>query len=257
MKRITFICLLSALLLPVNMLAQYSKMVDVLEDTESEMNDGKQTLRFFDAKTGQTVKDGVITISGIGEFRSDSLGRVRFDKVKDDKYTFHFTKNGYISADYQFEVIEETIFLNRFSVCPITELGAIRIVLDWSRHPSDLDLHLIKSGSYHISYQDMQKSADGAAQLDRDDMNGYGPETITINKTDNTANYICFVHDFSDKSNPRTSALSRSKAVLRVYDNNQLKDTFYVPRDKTGNKWSVFEIKRGEIIDINKLSGSN
>ena len=78
MKRITFICLLSVLLLPVNMLAQYSKMVDVLEDTESEMNDGKQTLRFFDAKTGQIVKDGVITISGIGEFRSDSLGRVRF-----------------------------------------------------------------------------------------------------------------------------------------------------------------------------------
>ena len=257
MKKITFFCMMLVFLLPFNLLAQYTKMIDILEDTESEMNDGKLTLRFFDAETAQTVKDASVTITGVGEFTSDSFGKVRFDKQKDGKYAFRFSKNGYVSADYQFEVIAETIFFNRFSVCPRTELGAIRIVLDWDRSPADLDLHLIKSGSYHISFHDMIKSADGTAQLDRDDMDGFGPETITINKTDNTGSYSCFVHDYSDKSNPETSNLSRSKAVLRIYNNNELKDTFYIPRDKKGNVWSVFEIKHGEVIDVNKVSGTN
>ncbi len=257
MKNFTFFCMILGCLLPLNLLAQYTKMIDVLEDTESEMNDGKLTLRFFDAQTGQPVKDAKITLAEIGEFSSDAFGKVRFAKVKDGKYAFTFSKNEYISASYQFEVIAETIFYNRFSVCPRTELGAIRIVLDWDKSPADLDLHLIKSGSYHISFHDMLKSADGTAQLDRDDMDGFGPETITINKTDNTASYSCFVHDYSDSSNPKTSNLSRSKAVLRIYNNNELKDTFYIPRDKTGNVWTVFEIKHGEVIDVNKVSGEN
>ena len=257
MKKITFLFLLSVLLLPINLMAQYTKMLDVLDDTETEMNDGKLTLRFFDAETGQTVKDANIVLNGIGEFASDAFGKVRFEKIKDGKYAFRFSKNGYISADYQFEVIAETIFFNRFSVCPRTELGAIRIVLDWDRSPSDLDLHLVKSGSYHISFHDMVKSADGTAQLDRDDMDGFGPETVTINKVDNTAGYTCYIHDYSDKSNPKTKNLSQSKSVLRIYNNNELKDTFYIPRDKTGNVWTVFEIKRGQVIDVNKVSGTN
>ena len=55
-----------------------------------------------------------------------------------------------MKAKYKFEVVAETIFFNRYTVSPVTKLGAIRIVLDWDRRPSDLDLHVIKEGSYHI-----------------------------------------------------------------------------------------------------------
>lgn len=235
---------------PIYISGQYKKMLDVLEDTDTETVDGKLAIRFFDAKTGNAVNEALVSIEGVGDFTSDLQGRVLIDKQKDGKYAFRFKKNGYVPAVYEFEVIAETIFFNRFSVCPVTELGALRIILDWDRSPADLDLHLVKEGSYHISYQNSKVVSDVSAQLDRDDRNGYGPETITLNKTDNNATYTCYVHDFTHNSKNHSRDLSRSKAVVRVYNNNELTDTFYILKDHAGNKWSVFQIRHGRIEGI-------
>lgn len=243
--------------MPFCVSGQVKKMLDVLEDVETEVNDGKLTLRIFDAKTGNTVTEGAVSIQGIGEFTTDLLGRVVFDKVKDGKYGFKFIKAGYVTAVYEFEVIAETLFSNRFSVCPITELGALRIVLDWDKSPADLDLHLVKAGGYHISYHNTIEASDGSAQLDRDDQDGYGAETITINRTDNKAVYTCYVHDYSNSSKKDSRNLSRSKAVVRVYNNNELTDTFYIPRDAKGNKWSVFQIRNANVEGVMRVSDGN
>ncbi|MDD5185688.1 MAG: hypothetical protein PHS84_10555 [Paludibacter sp.] len=245
------------MILPASVSGQYKKMLDVLEDTETETIEGKLTLRFFDAKTADPVSDAQVSIPNVGEFTSDLGGKVLFDKQKDGKYTFSFSKKDYVTAVYEFEIIAETIFFNRFSVCPKTELGALRIVLDWDRSPADLDLHLVKEDGYHISYHNTIASSDGSAQLDRDDRDGYGAETITINKTDNQAIYACYVHDYSDRSKNNSKNLSRSKAVVRVYNNNELTDTFYVPRDDAGNKWSVFQIHNGQVDGIMRVSDGN
>ena len=250
-------CMVFMLVMPICVSGQVKKMLDVLEDTQTEMNDGKFTLRFFDAKTGDVVSEAQISIQGVGDFTSDFTGKILFDKQKDAKYAFKFTKNGYISAVYEFEVIAETIFFNRFSVCPRTELGALRIVLDWDKSPADLDLHLVKQGDYHISYHNNLTSSDGSAQLDRDDQDGYGPETITINRTDNHATYSCYVHDYTHSTQNHSRYLSKSKAVVRVYNNNELTDTFYIPRDDAGNKWSVFQIIRGDIVAGMRVSDGN
>lgn len=257
MKSKQFILTLILISLPFCISGQYKKMLDVLEDTENEANQGKFALRFFDAITGDPVNDATVSIQDLGDFTSDLSGKVLFDIQKDGKYSFKFIKKDYITAIYQFEVVAGTIFFNRFSVCPKTELGALRIVLDWDKSPADLDLHLVKEGSYHISYHNSISSGDGSAQLDRDDRDGYGPETITINKTDNTANYTCFVHDYSNRSSTNSVHLSRSKAVVRVYNNNELTDTFYVPSNRKGNKWSVFQIHLGQIVGEMRLSNEN
>jgi len=249
--------LLFSMVFPFCLSGQYHKMLDVLEDTETETNDGKLTLRFFDAKTGDPVNEGTVSIQGVGDFTSDLSGKVVFDKQKDAKYAFRFSKNGYISAVYEFEVIAETVFFNRFSVCPKTELGALRIVLDWSKSPADLDLHLVKEGDYHISYHNTIATSDGIAKLDRDDRNGYGAETITINKTDNAAIYTCYVHDYTHNAKNNSNDLSRSKAVVRVYNNNELTNTFYIPQGDKGNKWSVFQIRQGQVEGIMSVSDGN
>ncbi|MDO9633983.1 MAG: hypothetical protein Q7J05_02925 [Paludibacter sp.] len=227
--------------------AQIDKMRGVLEDVQTEMHDGKFTLRFFDALTGDEVPDAAVDIKGIGTYTTDPGGKVQFEKQADGIYYFSFTKRGYITANYRFEVIANTIFYNRFTVSPRTELGAVRIVLDWDNSPADLDLHLIKDGSYHISYRNKQNSGDGAAQLDRDDTNGYGPETITIYRADNQGAYTCYVVDYTNSTKASANALSKSKATVRVYNNNELTNTFYVPVGKVGNKWNVFKIFRGEV----------
>jgi hypothetical protein len=239
--------------MPFVLQAQINKMKDILEDVQTEQNDGKFTLRFFDALTGVGVDDARVEIINQGEFVTDAAGRVLFDMLPEGIYYFKFSKKGYIAAQYKFEVVANTIFYNRFSVSPRTELGAVRIVLDWDQSPSDLDLHLIKEHAYHISYRNKINSGDGAAQLDRDDTDSYGPETITINKTDNEAVYYCSVVDYTNIARNNTNALSKSKAVVRVYNNNELADTFYVPLSGNGNNWQVFKISKGNITGIYQI----
>lgn len=245
MKRILILAIIAVL--TYSLPAQIDKMRGVLEDVQTELNDGKFTLRFFDALTGDEVPDAKVNIKGIGEFTTDPGGKVLFDMQADGLYYFTFSKNGYVTANYRFEVVANTIFYNRFTVSPRTELGAVRIVLDWDRSPADLDLHLVKEGAYHISYRNMQNSGDGAARLDRDDTTGYGPETITIYRTDNQAVYTCYVMDYSNNANASSNDLSKSKATIRVYNNNELTHTFYVPVGKAGNLWQVFQINKGQV----------
>ena len=242
---------------PICVSSQYKKMLDVLEDTQTEQSEGKFSLRFFDAKTGEVVNDAKISIQGVGDFTTDLVGKVVFNKLQDAKYAVKFSKEGYISAVYEFEVIAETIFFNRFSVCPRTELGALRIVLDWDKSPADLDLHFVKEGAYHISFHNTIATADGIAKLDRDDQDGYGAETVTINKIDNNATYTCYVNDFTHNTKNQSRDLSRSKAVVRVYNNNELTDTFYVPQNKAGNKWSVFQIIKADVIGSMRVADGN
>jgi len=241
------------LLMPVLLQAQINKMKDILEDVQTEQNDGKFTLRFFDALTGNGVDDARIEIINQGEYTTDAAGKILFNMLPEGIYYFKFSKKGYIAAQYKFEVVANTIFFNRFTVSPRTELGAVRIVLDWDQSPADLDLHLIKAGAYHISYRNKINSGDGAAQLDRDDTDSYGPETITINRTDNEAVYFCSVVDYTNLSKSNSTALSKSKAVVRIYNNNELQDTFYVPLSKTGKNWQVFKITKGNITGLYQI----
>jgi len=132
-------------------------------------------------------------------------------------------------------------------------MGAMRIVLEWGRHPRDLDLHLIREGDYHISYHDMHVSSDGGARLDRDDTKGFGPETITIKDIDEQASYTCYVKNYTDKNSPRSESLSKSDARLTVYGNNQIMRRYRIDPRQNGTTWMVFAIEGGKLIDRNEV----
>jgi uncharacterized protein YfaP (DUF2135 family) len=123
----------------------------------------------------------------------------------------------------------------------------LRVVLDWGETPADLDLHLVKAGSYHVSYWDMHNADDGSVLLDRDDRSGFGPETITIMETDIRGLYRLYVADYTNDGNSASSALSRSGAVVRVYGRNGLVNSFAVPANRAGTRWDVFTIEGGRI----------
>lgn len=245
--------LILLLLAPLAVFPQYEKMLDALEDAETEMQDGKLVIRLINAENGEAVPEAAVAIEKLGDYTSDLQGRVLIDIPDDGTYAFSFSKPGFIPANYTFEVIAGTIFYNRFSVSPVIDFGSLRIVLEWSRKPADLDLHLIKQGSYHISYQDMHKANDGAARLDRDDRDGFGPETITVSNVDETATYTCYVKNYSDRNSPRNNNLSQSKATLRVYGDNALLHTFRLTEKKNGTAWMVFEIVGGKVKAIDEV----
>jgi hypothetical protein len=243
-KSITQIILL-LLLFPTILLAQDSLAI-AKEAIPTEIGAGKMLLLFFDAKTGNPVSDASITIGNSPEYSSDLLGRVIFDRLPNGNHTFKFSKDGYVSADYEINIKKGSIYFNRFSVCPISENGVTRIILDWDKAPADLDLRLVRENYYHVSYL-ITKVGDGSAQLDRDDKNGYGPETITLSKIDKKAIYSCYVLDFTNQASNNSRIFMNSKAQIRIYSNNKLTHTVPISKSIKNNKWLAFQIINGEI----------
>jgi len=209
--------------------------------------DGLIPLRFLNALDGKPVEGAAVSVAGIGNFITDREGIITFPEQEDGFYTLEFSKQGYITAGIEFEVKLNNVFSNRFSVSPVMRGDYMRIVLDWGQRPADLDLHLEKEGGYHISYRNMRNAADGSVTLDRDDRDGFGPETITIMETDLRSVYRLYVHDYTNGSSASSTELSRSVAAIRVYGRNGLLRSFYIPENRRGTMWEVFRIVNGEI----------
>lgn len=131
-------------------------------------------------------------------------------------------------------------------------LDSMRIVLSWGEKPSDLDSHMVYPGN-HLYFDHKTGSKDN---LDVDDTDSYGPETITLDRRENGHVYLYAVHDYSNQSQPDATELSASQAKVFVYVGDSLVRTYYVPGGKKGNLWTVFRInKNGDIDDINKVEG--
>jgi uncharacterized protein YfaP (DUF2135 family) len=99
----------------------------------------------------------------------------------------------------------------------------------------------------------MSAADDGAAQLDRDDTDGYGPETITVKEVRRDARYVCFVHDYSNRGRTDATELGASKATIKVYGQGKLMNVFEVPRGRPGTRWEVFTIQGGMIGEAGSL----
>jgi hypothetical protein len=216
--------------------------------------DDTAALWFTDADTGRPLTDARVTIDGGGALATDVDGLAIFPMPEDGGHTFVFQKNGYVTLRDTFDVVFGAIIFNKFSIPTAPPIKQIKIVLDWSANPADLDLHLVKNGVYHISYHDMKKSADGSAWLDRDDTNGYGPETITISILDTHASYHLYIHDYTNQRNTKNTKLSTSNATVRIYINNALNTKFVVPQNKIGITWNVCDIINGVILPVNTVN---
>ena len=141
---------------------------------------------------------------------------------------------------------------------PTLEDGEVRIVLDWGEYPEDLDAHLFTpyDGSeiedkYHIWYG--QEKDPYGNNLDIDDIDGYGPETMTIKSLDNGC-YKYYVADYTHCSadEPTSYEMSESGAQVNIYTSDGEVQTFYVPKNRSGVIWEVFEIRNGKINQINR-----
>ena len=142
-----------------------------------------------------------------------------------------------------------------YAISPVmTNLDGMRVVLSWGEKPFDLDSHLIFSGG-HI-YFDSKEGTD--ANLDVDDTDSYGPETVTISKKHFGESYIYAVQDYSNKGLPNSNYLSASKAKVFVYVGSSLVRSYSVPAGKRGNIWTVFKLNpNGEFEDINSVTSAN
>lgn len=140
-----------------------------------------------------------------------------------------------------------------YAISPVmTNLDGMRVVLTWGKNPADLDSHLMFPGG-HIYF--LNKEGEDA-NLDVDDTNSYGPETVTITKKHFGDTYTYAVQDYTNKGNPSRAGLSTSNAKVFVYVGSSLVRSYSVPVGQGGNIWTVFKLNpNGEFEDINRMSG--
>ncbi|RLC54946.1 MAG: hypothetical protein DRH89_08685 [Candidatus Cloacimonadota bacterium] len=211
-----------------------------------------------DAVTGDPLRDVKVSITDYmkqaRQTITDETGIFVFE-VEIGQYKLDISKEEYIGTFANVRMgADET---PREIVCALSpEIKEFRIVLTWGSRPRDLDAHLSgpnpDGGDFHIWYRN-RYPIDGKDFLDRDDMDKYGPETVTIYKPA-VGNYKYSVHDYSNKKSKRSKKLSRSNAQVFVYGQNKLLASFKVPHNFRGNCWHVFEInEKHAIIPINKI----
>ncbi|MCH5186395.1 MAG: hypothetical protein J1F64_09795, partial [Oscillospiraceae bacterium] len=180
-------------------------------------------------------------------------------------YTLEYSKEGYITG-YKNIIIGIIDFEAQNAVISpeMPDDGEFRIVLSWSRAPKDLDSHLtgptVDGGRFHLYYKyantNNRNANSGYYQLDLDNTDIVSkpniPETTTI-VTQLDGVYRYSVHDYTNRGNANSEAMSQSNATVNVYKGSVLVATYHVPQNVKGSVWTVFELSGNEITPINKM----
>lgn len=168
------------------------------------------------------------------------------------EYTAEVKASGYLREYFVFETSSNGATLEKnFSITPDLGSGKIRIVLEWGSNPSDLDAHLegkTSDGTSIHCYYGNRKVQD-AVKLDVDDRDGYGPETITL--YDNGGTYRYYVHRFAG-----SGTIFSSGATVKIYTSSS-QPIVITPPSGASEDWKVFDIKDGNIVNINGTVTSN
>lgn len=196
-----------------------------------------------------------------GEFRYDTVSFFgNIIGLPSGNYTLIASKEGYSETSFNIVVYpgatDDSPAINE-TLSPEMDEGFYRIILTWGRNPSDLDSHLVANtdtgSSIHVAYYDKEPWP-YYANLDLDDTDYEGPETITITNFEGLSNIRYAVHDFSNRHDNPSQDLSNSGAVVRIYKGNTLLRTFNVPTGYGGTEWDVFSLEAdGTIVAINTM----
>lgn len=221
----------------------------------------------LELREGVDVKDGPV----IASTSADDNGYYKFENLPSGNYTAEVTYVNYATnwADLivcghddddstNDEITDQNIVLS-----PLSD-GNYRIVLTWGETPKDVDAHLytpaINGQPYHIFYRSAcrgDRNNPPYADLDIDDRDSYGPETITI-KQFSPGTYTYIVHNYGGQNDDADSG-DLGSARVKVYDDTgELIRTFNSPGGG-GYFWNVFSIDGStkQITPINTIGGGS
>jgi len=215
------------------------------------------TGRVIDAVTGWGISGAVVTAFGsdgsqVSQTTTGSSGDYSLAVKGSDSYYITVDMAGYITENAEVYTDGNTVKISK-DIALSEEMAedVIRIILTWGANPRDLDSHLDGTASdgtrTSVSYMSQiqyNRNRQKIAELDLDDVTGFGPETTTI--YDINGSYEFYVVDFLD-----TGTMARLGATVKVYQGNSLVHTLSVPSDVV-NVWSVLRINNGSIEITNR-----
>ena len=226
---------------------------------------GNATGTIVSALTGAPIIGAGITLQPTSSAitrtaTTDALGHFTVSVVSAGGYNVTASASGYLTATQGVTIsggANET--LSPIALTAPLATGEYRVIVTWqSITPTlDLDLHLTgpTSGSarYHVWWNgETDANNPVTARLDRDDLAGVGPETITFTPLQ-ASTYRLSVHNYSDRDASGTARLAGAKAIVRVFRGNQQVAVLIAPSGG-GTLWKVFELTGSQLNVVNQLS---
>jgi uncharacterized protein (TIGR03437 family) len=171
-------------------------------------------------------------------------------------YNLQASAAGFIPASQPTSIAGgATAQLAPIALTPPLASDQARVVVTWT-NGYDLDAHLTGpvggSQRYHVWWNgETNLPPPTTAQLDRDDANGTGPETLTF--TFAAGSYKFSVQDYRNRDTSGSMSFASASAVVRVFIGNQ-QVAFITPPAGGGTLWKVFEIQGQQLSIVNQLS---
>lgn len=227
--------------------------------------------RITDAVTGEVISNAVIRVrrdhnntsgayvtSADGStftITADENGQFATTALPVGYYTLELTKDGYITQ--YADILVGIGDYNELTMSQVLRDDDYRIVLKWGNDPRDLDSHVVgtlSSGDMFHTYYSDKSQYDGDTEvcnLDLDDTDGNGPETITLKPT-TIEPYYYYIYRYSGEG-----TLASSGAHIEVFRGEKRIKTMDVPADQgDGDYWNVFAIVNGTLVVKNTISSS-
>ena len=212
----------------------------------------KANLKF---RKGYNKKSGTV----VATTKSDSKGKFKINLEK-GKYTAEVSKTGYVKSYFDIDATKPGV--EQVSISPKMNQSDYRVVLTWGSTPKDLDAMLVgpleETGDEFICYFNNKQVDDNGkivAELDIDDRDSYGPETVTLHfAAAASGTYDYYVRDFSNTNGGghSTTALANSGARVILYKSGTQIASYNVPSGN-GVLWHVFSIQNGKLISPNQM----
>jgi adhesin/invasin len=200
----------------------------------------------FDANPA-SVAVGTTTTNGSGDFSI---------LAQPGNYTITAGATGFVSQSQNVTVPSNGQLTVNFALAPTLSPGQVRIILTWGATPTDMDAHLWGpdglGGLFHV-YWDQEEFPDGSltpdAELDLDDIDGFGPETMTINVL--RAGRYCYAAYNYNQDPPRFDAV-----VARVIRDDGTTTTYSAPGGVDSALWTVviFDVAVGGAVTITPIN---
>lgn len=216
-----------------------------------------------DATTGAPIEGATVTVGGIYTDTASDGAYLLSHVPSGAGVAAQAVAAGYVTLALTIAVQADAIVNQDFQLVPETGADIYRFVLTWSLEPRDLDSHLWTDPaggySYHV-YYGYRGTLDALpfAQLDLDDTNGSGPETITIGPhydDPHPGDYIYAVHEYAGDG-----TLAVSEAVVRVYASDVLVQTLHVPTGTCSDGWYWYvgriNVDSGQWTPVNTLQAT-
>ena len=215
----------------------------------------------LNAMTSEGVEAANISLEAQGDSSHSANIKTEMDgsfsiELEADTYNITISAENYEEETFEFTIEENSNYSGeQFTISPSLASGSARIVLEWGDYPEDLDSYLIGTTDdgteVDVSFHNDQctKNGEVIAELDVDEMDGHGPETITLNNLNGTYRYL--VDDFTE-----SGKLQEYGATVKVYisGKSQPEVITIAPDAGVKNVWEVFELDHGKLNILNRAA---